>query len=313
MRLPSPRSSAFSPSRRDLSGSRAAKHGAGLRLIYRPPSVKPFFGYAVAFLLAVCTLIFVVVTRHGTHVAVALLAVGIFLVPWLLPRRLLGAWLLFAFAVRPFGSPEPTPTAAEPGGISASSTGPKNMATCNWCANSLSNLSSILHERYGWQLHDLVTTLNVPFFGPTALDVQGFCGTIFTVVLLLCTIAAAVHMRRKDPRFLIVLVTPWVLFTVLLTQMTARYMTLPAVVGSLLVGISAEMSLLPFLQTVLATLMLGNQMLDFSTDTAPVAFSMTQPTYPDLGWLTVLLAAVFLVSALMPSLKMAATGRGVVK
>ena len=170
-------------------------------------------------------------------------------------------------------------------------------------ANSLSNLSSILHERYGWQLHDIVGTLNVPFLGPTTLDVQGLCGTIFTVALLLCTVAAAVHMRRKDPRFLIVLVTPWVLFTVLLTQMTARYMTLPAIVGSLLVGISAEMSLLPFLQTVLAAVMLGNQTLDFATDTAPVAFSITQPTYPDLGWLTVLLAGVFLVSALMPSLK----------
>jgi hypothetical protein len=34
-----------------------------------------------------------------------------------------------------------------------------------------------------------------------------------------------------------------------------------------------------------------------------VAFSITQPTYPELGWLTVLLAAVYLVSALMPSMK----------
>jgi len=150
-------------------------------------------------------------------------------------------------------------------------------------------------------LHDVVTTFRRPIFGMTDLDVQSFCAVLFVVTVLLCTGAAAVHMRRKDPRFLIALVAPWVLFTTLLTQMTARYTVLPAVIGSLLIGVSAELSLLPFLQTVLACVMLGNQMLGTDSNAAPVAFSITHPTYPDLGWLMVLLAAVFLCSALMPS------------
>jgi hypothetical protein len=257
---------------------------------------------AGAFLLAVGCLIFVLIVHHGAPAVVALLALAIFVVPWVLPRRLLGAWLLFVFAA-PLWLVGTYANGSRTWWDIGFVYGTQKHGDMQLGANSLSNLSSILHERYGWNLHDFVTTLKLPFFGPTTLDMQGFCGMIFTVALLLCTIAGAVHMRRKDPRFLIVLVTPWVLFTVLLTQMTARYMTLPAVVGSLLVGISAEMSLLPFLQTVLATLMLGNQMLAFNTDTAPVAFSITQPTYPDLGWLTVLLAGVFLVSALMPSWK----------
>ncbi len=256
----------------------------------------------VAFLLAVGCLIFVMIVHHGTPAVVALLALAIFVVPWVLPTRLMGAWLLFAFAA-PLWLVGTYANGSRTWWDIGFVYGTQKHGDMQLGANSLSNLSSILHERYGWNLHDFVTTLHLPFLGPMTLDMQGFCGTIFTVALLLCTIAAAVHMRRKDPRFLIVLVAPWVLFTVLLTQMTAHYMTLPAVVGSLLIGISAEMSLLPFLQTVLATLMLGNQMLDFSTDTAPVAYSITQPTYPDLGWLTVLLAAVFLVSALMPSWK----------
>jgi hypothetical protein len=257
---------------------------------------------AAAFLLAVSTLILVVIARHGTPAMIALLGVAIFLVPWFLPRRLLAAWLLFAFAA-------PLWLAGTYGNGSRTwwdigfIYGTQRHGDMQLGANSLSNLSSILHEKYGWNLHDPVATLKLPLAGTTTLDVQSFCGVIFGSEILMCTIAGAIHMRRKDPRFLIVLVTPWVLFTVLLTQMTARYMTLPAMVGSLLIGISAELSLLPFLSTILATVMLGNQMLASSPDTAPVAFSITQPTYPELGWLTVLLAAVYLVSALMPSMK----------
>jgi hypothetical protein len=242
------------------------------------------------------------VVHHGTPGPVMLLATAIFIVPWVLPRRLIGAWLLFAFAAAlwlagSFGNG--SRTWWDIGFMY----GTQKHGDMQLGAQSLSNLSSLLHERYGWNLHDFVGTLRLPFGIAIPLDMQGFCGLIFTAAMLLCAIAAAVHMRRKDARFLIVLVAPWVLFTILLTQMTARYMTLPAVVGSLLIGISVEMSLLPFLQTVLAGVMLGNQMLMENTDTAPVALSMTQPTFPDLGWLTVLLAAILLVSALMPTMK----------
>lgn len=248
---------------------------------------------AAAFVLSLSCLIFTIVIHHGPPAAAVLLGAAIFLVPWFLPRRFVPAWLMFTFAA----------TLWLCGPLAGGSRtwwdvgfmyGTQRHGDMQLGANSLSNLSSILHERYGWQLHDIVTG---------TIDMQQFCAIIFAIAILLCTIAGAVHIRRKDVRFLIVLATPWVLFTILLTQMTARYTTLPAVVGSLLIGVSAELSLLPFLQTVLAGVMLGNQMLMMNTDTAPVAVSITQPTYPDLGWLTVLLAGVFLVCAMMPTMK----------
>jgi hypothetical protein len=255
---------------------------------------------AALLVVGVVYLLLLLVTHHGTPLPSALLALGIVLVPWFLSRRLIGAWLLLAFAASMWL------VYFQVGGSSSwwdvgFLYGTQKHGVMQLGAASLSNLSSILHERYDWQLHDVVTTFKRPIFGMTELDVQSFCAVIFIVTVLLCTVAAAVHMRRKDPRFLIALVAPWVLFTTLLTQMTARYTLLPAVVGSLLIGVSAEMSLLPFLQTVLACVMLGNQMLDVNSSGAPVALSITHPTYPDLGWLMVLLAAVFLCSALMPS------------
>src|SRR5208337_1512686 len=43
-------------------------------------------------------LLLLLLTHHGTPLASALLAVGVVLVPWFLSRRLIGAWLLVAFA-----------------------------------------------------------------------------------------------------------------------------------------------------------------------------------------------------------------------
>jgi hypothetical protein len=232
----------------------------------------------------------------------AVLGLAILLVPWFLPRRLLAGWVLFVFAA-----------ALWLAGYQFNGSwtwwkigfvyGAQKHQVMQLGSQSLSNLSSILAERYDWSLHDPVGRLNLPFLSPEnqMLDVQQFCGWLHGGALVLCTVAAAMHMRRKDPRFLIALTAPWVLFTSLLTQMTARYTVLPAVIASSLIGVSAEMSLLPFLQTVLAVVMLGNQMLLSNSNTAPISAQITQPTYPDMGWLMVLLAVVYLYIAVMPS------------
>ncbi len=251
---------------------------------------------AGAMLFMVLTLIL----KHWTPSPAPLLVLCVLIVPWFLPRRLLPAWLLLAFASAVWL------VAFDLGGSWSwwkigFVYGTQKHPEMQLGEASLSNLSSILGERYGWQLHDHVTTLNLPFFGTTDLDVQEFCAWIYSAAALICTAAAAMHMRRRDPRFLIALVAPWVLFTTLLTQMTARYTVLPAVIGSSLIGISAEMSLLPFLQTVLACTMLGNQMMLLHPGTSPVALSITQPTHPALGWAMMLVAAIFLLSAMMPT------------
>ena len=74
--------------------------------------------------------------------------------------------------------------------------------------NSLSNLSSILARTHiSWQLHDQVGTLNLPWIGTIDLDIQGFSADLFRNRAM-CAAAAAMQMRRRDPRFLIVLARP---------------------------------------------------------------------------------------------------------
>jgi len=261
-------------------------------------SALPWIAAPVA--AALFCLVLTLILNHWTPSPAVLLGLSVAFVPWFLPRRLLPAWLLLVFASTLWL------VAFDLGGSWSwwkigFVYGTQKHPEIQLGEASLSNLSSILGERYGWQLHDHVTTLKLPFFGATDLDVQEFCAWIYSAAALLCAAAAAMHMRRRDPRFLIALVAPWVLFTTLLTQMTARYTVLPAVIGSSLIGISAEMSLLPFLQTVLACAMLGNQMMLLHPGTSPVALSITQPTHPALGWAMMLVAAIFLLSAMVPS------------
>lgn len=266
-----------------------------------PPAIATALPWIAAVVLgALVCLALLLILRHWTPPLGVLLGMSIVIVPWFLPRRLTSGWLLLVFAAVLWL------VAFQAGGAWSWFRigfvyGTQTHSVMQLAPGSLSNLSSILGERYNWQLHDHVTTLKFPIFGTTDLDVQGFCGLIYFATATLCAAAAAMHLRRRDVRFLIALAAPWVLFTTLLTQMAARYTLLPAVIGSSLIGISAEMSLLPFLQTVLACTMLGDQMMLLDTSTSPIALTITQPTHPGLAWTMMLLAAIFLVSALIPT------------
>ncbi len=233
-----------------------------------------------------------------------LLGLSIVIVPWFLPRRMIGTWLLLIFTSTLWL------VAFQLGGSWSWLKigflfGTEKHQVMQLAGASLSNLSSILGERYGWQLHASVTTLHLPWLGAMDLDLRGFLALIYVVALILCAMAAAMHLRRKDPRFLAALAAPWALFPLLLTQMAARYTVLPAVIGSCLIAVSAELSLLPFVQTVLACTMLGNQMLTVNHGTSPMAWSITQPTHPGIAWAMMMVAAIFLVTAIMPSRRLA--------
>ena len=256
----------------------------------------------IVSLLAVAMLccLLVIFLRRWIPLPAILLGVGIAIVPWFLQRRMIGPWLLLTFASTLW-------LAAFQVGGSWSwwkigfLFGTERHQVMQLAGNSLSNLSSILGEQYDWHLHDPVTTWHLPWLGATDLDLRSFLATIYFLTLAMCAIAAAVHIRRKDPRFLAALAAPWALFPTLLTQMAARYTILPAVIGSCLIGVSAELSLLPFVQTILACTMLGNQMLGSDHDTSPVAWSITQPTHPGIAWAMIMVAAMFLAATVMPS------------
>jgi hypothetical protein len=161
-------------------------------------------------------------------------------------------------------------------------------------ALSLSNLCSLLQWRFGWRLHD-------PAMDWLHLDLRQTLGLIYLLAIVGCAIGAAVHVRRRDPRFLIAIVTPWVLFPTILTQMAARYTILPAVIAASLIGVSTGMSLMGLLMTLLGCIMLGNQYIKIgSYADAPVTGNITQPTFPGLAWAALLAAVVFLYCAIAP-------------
>ncbi|HEX4054290.1 MAG TPA: hypothetical protein VHX86_08495 [Tepidisphaeraceae bacterium] len=260
-------------------------------IIILPWIAAAVLGTLVCFALAL-------ILRYWTPPLGVVLGMGIVVVPWFLPRRLTSGWLLLVFAAVLWL------VAFQAGGAWSwyrigfvYGTQRHQMMQLD----RLSNLSSLLGGRYQWQLRDHIATLKLPIFGTLNLDVQGFCGLIYFASAMLCAAAAAMHMRRRDVRFLIALAAPWVLFTTLLTQLSVRYTTLPAVMSCSLIAISAEMSLLAFLQTVLTCIILGNQMMLLHPSTSPVALSITQPMNPDIAWAMMLLAAIFLVSALIPT------------
>jgi hypothetical protein len=265
-----------------------------------PVSGNAMLWVASLVLGAMLYLLLAVFLRRWTPHPAVLLGIGTAIVPWFLPRRMIGTWLLLVFASALW-------IAASQLGGSWSwwkigfMFGTEKHQVMQLGSNSLSNLSSILGERYGWQLHDPVTTLRLPRLGATDLDLRDLLASTYFLTLILCAVAAAMHMRRNDPRFLAALAAPWALFPTLLTQMAARYPILPAVVGSCLIAVSAELSLLPFVQTVLACTMLGNQMMLVNHNTSPQAWSITQPTHPDIAWAVMLVAAIFLVTAVIPS------------
>jgi hypothetical protein len=234
------------------------------------------------------------------HPCTLALTLSILLIPWFIRRRLIPVVLTGVFAASLWLA------GASLGGsfswwLVGFKYGTEKHQTMQLGGESLSNLSSLLDQRYGWGLHDSVGTLQIPFAPPIPLDVQSFSALLFAISLILCSIGAGVHLRRNDPKFLAVIVAPWMLFIALLTQMAARYTIFPAVLAAAFVGLSFSLSLIPFVLTVLSFVMLGNQLLLFDTSTAPVMFSITHPTYPDMGWLTLGLAGILLVISVIPS------------
>lgn len=166
----------------------------------------------------------------------------------------------------------------------------------------LSNLPALMESRFDWRWDDVVTTIKFPGIQqPWVFNVINFTRAVYLLTLLICIIAAAIHFRRNDPKALAALAAPWVLFPTILAQMSARHTVLPACMAAVLLGLSTSLSLLQLLLTVLCCAMLGQDMLRNYPDFSPLAMRITAPAIPDLGWVMLLLAAMFLYHAVMPS------------
>ena len=170
---------------------------------------------------------------------------------------------------------------------------------------SYANLPAQLRQKYQWDLHDPVGNLAVSigkFAWNQDLDLKTFLAIAYGLTLLLCSAAAAMHDRRNDPRLLIALAAPWLIFPVVMCQTSERYLLWPSALSAAMVAVSLGLSLLHVLLAILATGMMAHQLMQVSGDPGrwPMLYRVFDGVYPDAGWMMLLLAATFLVAALLP-------------
>jgi len=153
---------------------------------------------------------------------------------------------------------------------------------------SYANLGALLGHKYNWGYHDIVGSLSVtlPFFhwvGRLDLktcmsdSLRRFPGGIGG--------SRGVHSRRRDPRFLLTLIVPWIVFPLVLGQMGSRYLVWACAISAVAVGVSTGLSLLHVLLTILSTGMVCQQMLRIDPSRWPGVFTLFSNTYPDIGWM----------------------------
>ncbi len=120
--------------------------------------------------------------------------------------------------------------------------------------SSCYNLPSLL-SNWNLSLKQAFASLH---FGSLQIDftpqwtLRGF----YLVALILCSLGAARQTRRRDPRLLIAIATPWLLMFALLAQMHERYLLWGALLSAVALGVSVRLSLLHFAFSAMSAIMI---------------------------------------------------------
>ena len=110
------------------------------------------------------------------------------------------------------------------------------------------------------------------------------------------------HSRRNDRRFLVALVVPWIVFPMVMCQMGDRYPIWASAISAAMVAVSMELSLLHvFAGGASRSPWWPTTWFHLTSSRWPQLFQLTTPMYPDIAWLMLLVAAIFLVASLVPS------------
>lgn len=230
------------------------------------------------------------------------LAAAIGVCPWLLPRRAIPAWLAMVLGAGAFVA-----ALRFDGSFSWYSVGfdypTRHFKTL--AMDSVNNLSSIMAQRYGWTWMETAYTipahaLRVWPAEATPLPLKHLLALIYAATLVPCSIGAAIHSRRNDPRLLISLAAPWVLFFALLAQMHERYLVWAAAITAVGAGIGLGMTLLHLLVSGVALQMILHTMLRGNRGFLPQWFEVFEGAHPDIGWMVLLCAGVYLYLAAAP-------------
>jgi hypothetical protein len=238
--------------------------------------------------------------------------------PWFIRRRSIVFWLLGVLAIAVWIS-------------SWEFNGSYSWATLGFAYGSVkhdlmqmsirnfSNLTSILGQSYQWDIHQQMGNLKFAFTTPgpwrighwaipavqwtggVDMDVKTTMAVLYGICLLVSAVAAAVHSRRNDRRFLVALVVPWIVFPVVMCQMGDRYPIWASTISAAMVAVSLELSLVHVLLAAISFAMVAKQLANFDTTRWPQLLSLMNPTFPGIGWMMVMIALIFLVASMAPS------------
>lgn len=184
------------------------------------------------------------------------------------------------------------------------------------------NLPALLQHRFGWRNRESTAfTIDSTAFWiwphqAIHVSIRTMLGLVYALTLLLCSIAAAIQERRNDRGFLLAITAPWILVFALMVQMHERYLLFAAAIGCVCVAVSAGTTLLVLLLGAASWIMTFAQMLNQGggswqrdvqggTIVSPAvgrAFQhISAGTFPDLAWVVLLSAAIFLYLSFAPS------------
>jgi hypothetical protein len=185
--------------------------------------------------------------------------------------------------------------------------------------HSYANLPALMQARFNWGMHDIVAKFHPvlslpglsifhhqlisPFYWNTNLNLElkTVLLLVYAVLLLPCGIAAAVHSHRNDPRILVALAAPWVIFPIIICQMSERYLLWGSALTAACITVSTGLTLMSVLLTLTAAGMMAHQLMEVDTGHWPEWNNFFGQMFPDAAWMMLLIAAVFLWGAMMSS------------
>lgn len=140
----------------------------------------------------------------------------------------------------------------------------------------------------------------IEIYSGTLVTYRQLAGGIHIICLVLLAIAGAIQWRRKDSRFLITMVAPFILAYLILPQMHGRYLIWGAAMSSLLFGASFGLGLLGLIVSGIALLGMAQNQYTFDRNWDPNGYRTMLQINPHLGWVLILIALILLYVAFLP-------------
>ncbi len=158
-------------------------------------------------------------------------------------------------------------------------------------ASGTYSIPTILRDYFNFP-NDMDTPISIAGY---MLPVRKLMFMLYGVCLLLCAAAAARLDQKNSPAFLLTIVTPWICFFMLLTQMNNRYLVWGAMfAASLTIAVNRGLFLLGILLSLICTIGMAQHMLPSDPSFAPQTTRWVAAMETHLAWPVAMIGLIFL-------------------